>query len=144
VGGGRGGEELDRKGGEERRGAMSDLLEKIWQGNVNEQGELDQEGYDHDTKTGLTTATSRNKGDILGNAITADDTKAVDDDDSNIKAPDAIDYSREEDVAEEDDKANDIYAEKAKRMLAQKNQQQKPGLYSQHLKWLCIVNVPGH
>jgi hypothetical protein len=134
VGGGLGGEELDGKGGEYRRGAMSDLLEKIFQGNVNEQGELDQEGYDEDTKKGLTTATHRNKGDILGNAITADDTRAADDDDSNVKAPDAIDYSREEDVADEDDKANDVYAEKAKRMLAQKNQQQKPGLQSQNLK----------
>jgi len=40
--------------------AMSGLLEKIWLGNVNEQGEVDQE-YDQETKSGLTIATSKNK-----------------------------------------------------------------------------------
>lgn len=40
---------------------MSDLLGKIFLGNVNEKGELDQDGYDQDTKTGLTKATDESK-----------------------------------------------------------------------------------
>jgi hypothetical protein len=40
---------------------MSGLLEKIFLGNVDENHEVDQEGYDDETKSGLTVATSRNK-----------------------------------------------------------------------------------
>jgi len=40
---------------------MSDLLDKIFLGNVNEKGELDQEGYDQETKTGLTKAVREDK-----------------------------------------------------------------------------------
>lgn len=39
---------------------MSGLLEKIWLGNVNEQGEVDQE-YDEETKGGLTHTIATNK-----------------------------------------------------------------------------------
>ena len=47
---------------------MSGLLEKIFLGNVNEKGEVDQEGYDEDTKRGLTAATSKNKDVSLSSA----------------------------------------------------------------------------
>jgi hypothetical protein len=40
---------------------MAGLLEKIFLGNVNEQGEVDQEGYDDETKSGLTKVTTENK-----------------------------------------------------------------------------------
>eukprot|EP00802_Teleaulax_amphioxeia_P017419 Tamp_17575.p1 GENE.Tamp_17575~~Tamp_17575.p1 ORF type:complete len:297 (+),score=111.24 Tamp_17575:185-1075(+) len=104
---------------------MSDLLDKIFLGNVNEKGELDQEGYDQETKTGLTKAVREDKGSIVGNVVTADDTKVAEDDGTIPKAPEAIDYSREQEaIDDEEDKANDIYAEKAKRMLEQHLQKQ--------------------
>ena len=40
---------------------MAGLLEKIFLGYVNEQGEVDQEGYDDATKSGLTKVTTENK-----------------------------------------------------------------------------------
>ena len=93
-------------------------LELFFQGNVNEQGELDQEGYDEGTKAGLTLATTRDKDTIVGNAVTAEDTRAVDDDGTIPKLPDAVDFRDEQEAADDDDDtANDVYAEKAKRML---------------------------
>ena len=107
---------------------MSGFLEKIFLGNVNEQGELDQDGYTQEDKAGLTLATSKNKDTIVGNAVTDDDTRAAEDDGTIAKSEKAIDFSREEEAAEdlEVNTANDVYVEKAKRMLQKQPHQPAP------------------
>jgi len=107
---------------------MSGFLEKIFLGNVNEQGELDQDGYTQEDKAGLTLAASKNKDAIVGNAVTDDDTRAADDDGTIAKSAKAIDFSREEEAAEdlEVNTANDVYVEKAKRMLQKQPHQAAP------------------
>ena len=82
-------------------------LEKFWLGNVNERGEVDQEGYDEETKDGLLRTTKNEK--LTSDAVDERDTKNADDDlpvDAIPKAATAVDYSREEEAVEDNEPAN--------------------------------------
>ena len=94
----------------------SELLEKIWLGNINEKFEVDQDGYDEDTVNGLVRTTRQEKSTIVGDAITEQDTAVTDDADYIPKAANAIDFSKETEVAEEEEDTSktDVYVAKAK------------------------------
>jgi len=94
-------------------------LDKFWLGNVNEQGEVDQEGYDSDTKSQLLKTTRDEK--LTGNSVNANDTTGGDQDfqmpaNAVAKSKDAVDYTDEKEAAE-DDAGNDKYVERAKALL---------------------------
>ena len=85
-------------------------LEKFWLGNVNERGEVDQEGYDEETKDGLLRTTKDEK--LTRDALDERDTKNVDDDlpvDAVPKAANAVDYSREEEAIEDNEPNSSDY-----------------------------------
>jgi hypothetical protein len=74
---------------------------------VNERGEVDQEGYDEETKDGLLRTTKNEK--LTSEAVDESDTRRVDDDlpvDAVPKAANAIDYSREEEAIEDNEPAS--------------------------------------
>ena len=105
----------------------SELLEKIWLGNINEKFEVDQDGYDEDTVNGLVRTTRQEKSTIVGDAITEQDTAVTDDADYIPKAANAIDFSKETEVAEEEEDTSktDVYVAKAKSLaLSQGSAQQ--------------------
>lgn len=94
-------------------------LDKFWLGNVNEKGEVDQEGYDDDTKEGLLKTTREEK--LSSNSVNATDTTGGDEDfqmpvNSVVKSKNAVDYTDEQEAAE-DDASNDKYVERAKALL---------------------------
>ena len=94
-------------------------LDKFWLGNVDEKGEVDQEGYDSDTKEQLLKTTRDEK--LTGNSVNANDTAGGDQDfqmpaNSVAKSKDAVDYSEEREAAE-DDASNDKFVERAKALL---------------------------
>jgi hypothetical protein len=96
-------------------------LEKFWLGNVNERGEVDQEGYDEETKDGLLRTTRNEK--LTSEALDEKDTRRVDEDlpvDAVPKAVDAVDYSREEEAVEDNEPANssDYYYSKQSSYLS--------------------------
>eukprot|EP00961_Rhodomonas_salina_P120174 1617112-Rhodomonas_salina.2 len=96
-------------------------LEKFWLGNVNERGEIDQEGYDEDTKDGLLRTTKNEN--LVKSAVSEQDTAAARGDEdfempanTVVKSKDAQDYSKEEEVAD-DDEPSAYHVQMAQKLL---------------------------
>ena len=85
-------------------------LEKFWLGNVNEKGEVDQEGYDEETIRIVNEKGSSLKGklDVAEDGMVTEAAPSAEDDDAPIqKAADAVDYSHEVETAGDEARAGD-------------------------------------
>jgi hypothetical protein len=86
-------------------------LEKFWLGNVNEKGDVDQDGYDAETLQIVNTKVSCLKEKLVDGVVDEKDTQPQDTDADDVplqKSADAIDYYHEVDTAEDDAAAADL------------------------------------
>ena len=80
-------------------------LEKFWLGNVNEKGDVDQEGYDEETLQIVNTKASGLKNKLVDGVVDENDTRPQNTDDDDIpveKESSAVDYSHENEAVEDD------------------------------------------
>jgi hypothetical protein len=86
-------------------------LEKFWLGNVNEKGDVDQEGYDEETLQIVNTKASGLKNKLVDGVVDERDTQPqiADDDDVPVeKEATAVDYSHEVEAVDDDTTAAEL------------------------------------
>jgi hypothetical protein len=80
-------------------------LDKFWLGNVNEKGDVDQEGYDEETLEIVNTKVSSLKQKLVDGVVDERDTQPQDTGDDELpveKEATAVDYSHENEAVEDD------------------------------------------
>jgi hypothetical protein len=80
-------------------------LDKFWLGNVNEKGDVDQEGYDEETLEIVNTKVSSLKQKLVDGVVDEKDTQPQDTDEDDVpveKEATAVDYSHEKEAVEDD------------------------------------------
>ena len=86
-------------------------LEKFWLGNVNEKGDVDQEGYDKETLEIVNTKVSCLKQKLVDGVVDENDTQPQEADEDELpleKEATAVDYSHENETVEDDTPLEEI------------------------------------